>query len=140
MLDNKQILTKIGNEIALRLQTNLKKYNRYASGDTEKSIESVAETNRLRILARKHIETLEYGRRPTTGTNVLPSREFVEAIRRWISAKGLALNAFAVARNIHKKGFKGTPGVLTDVINEDLFKEIADEIGNEYRINIIKSL
>lgn len=140
MLDNKTILTKIGNEIVSRLGVSLDKYRRTATGDTKKSLESISEPNRLRILAREHIQTLEYGRDPTPGTNVMPSREFVAKIQRWLDARGKSWSAFAVARSIHKKGFVGTPGVLTDVINDQLFSEIADEIGDEMKTNVIRAL
>jgi len=139
MAKDNEILMKFGQEVVKRLRANYLKYDRVATGDTSKSTQSKVDGNSLIVDAREHTSTLEYGRKPT-GLDVKPSFDFVAKIQRWINARGLNYNAYAVARKIHQSGFEGTPGVLTDVINDSLFEELYEKLQEDYVINITKKL
>jgi len=108
------------------------------SGDTYDSIQADITETSLTVTGRAFIGTIEEGRRPG-------GRPPISVIQAWIDAKGLDLNAFAVATSIAKKGtllfqnkdprYSNPSGVLLDPIPNlidklevDIFKEIETEL------------
>jgi hypothetical protein len=110
-------------------------YGRNASGETSMGIEykviEDGDVTRLQILGASHLFELEDGRGPTTqgGSGVVR-----EKIKDWIRAKGITSNltedslAFLISRKIHREGYKGTKGVLSDVFSEERINAIGNSI------------
>lgn len=95
----------------------------------------------LILTGRAFIMALETGRKPTP-QYTKPSKAFVQNIREWLAAKGEdTAPAYAIAKSIHKKGTKGTPGIITgpvDGIVDQIQKDIADQFAKQYLFNVVE--
>ena len=95
----------------------------------------------LRVLGRPYIMALETGRKATP-QYTKPSYAFVQSIREWLKAKGSDQGlAYVIARSIHHKGTKGTPGIISDPVNKyvELIKqETAKQFANLYLLNAVE--
>lgn len=95
----------------------------------------------LQVIGRAFIMALETGRKPTP-QYTKPSRSFVHNIREWLSAKGEdTAPAYAIAKSIHKKGTKGTPGIISEPVNgivDHIQKDIADQFAKQYLFNVVE--
>lgn len=85
---------------------------------------------------------LETGRKPTP-QYTKPSFSFVNNIREWLRAKGEDTRfAYAIAKSIHKKGTKGHPGVISNVVNQGLIDRISQDIlekfAQQYLFNVVQ--
>jgi len=109
-----------------------------ASGKTLGSLQVVETPNGYELQANSSIYFLERGRGPTTvpkGDHSNP--DLAEIIQNWIDAKGLSLNAYAVANTIHKSGTRlyrsgGNSGVLSIPLNLDTLDQVVDQIAGQY--------
>lgn len=143
-----EFFTGQGLGIQKDLRASMRNANRNASGKTADSIQfEVLETRDnvlFQVTADKHIRNLQDGRGPTKndGPGTVKNR-----IKQWIKDKGLvselseASLVYLITRKIHREGYKGTPGLIDDIINDsliDFFEEqIAEIAGNEF-VNEIK--
>lgn len=143
-----ELFIKEGLGVQMSLRAAMAQAKRNASGKTSESIQfEVLETRdkvMLQVVADKTILTLQEGRGPTVngGNGVVK-----DSIRQWIKDKGIQSNlpleslVYLITRKIHREGYKGTPGLIDDVINESLIDRIQDEVseiaGNEF-VNELK--
>lgn len=138
-----ELLTKEGLSLVSLLQASMKQFNRNASGKTSESIQfEVIESREsvvLQVVADKTIRTLQEGRGPTVqGGN----GSLKDAIRQWIKDKGIVSDipneslVFLITRKIHREGYKGSPGLIDNVINDRLIdliqQEVAEIAGREF--------
>ncbi|HET6224653.1 MAG TPA: hypothetical protein VFF27_00145 [Bacteroidia bacterium] len=146
----KDFFTQQGLDITKGLKDSLRSANRNASGKTSDSINfeifEDGSTTTFQVVANKNIMALEFGRGPTkkSGTGVLK-----DSIRQWIKDKGIKGSngisedslVFLITRKIHREGYAGTPGLISDVISDELRENIelgiSDIIGNEFVKEII---
>lgn len=96
----------------------------------------------LQVTGRPYIMALETGRKPTP-QYTKPSFSFVNNIREWLRAKGEDIQfAYAIAKSIHKKGTKGHPGVISNVVNQGLIDRISQDIlekfAQQYLFNVVQ--
>jgi len=109
-----------------------------ASGKTLDSLQVVETPNGYELQANSSIYFLEHGRGPTTVPKGNPGNpDLVEIIQNWLDAKGLSLNAYAVANTIHKNGTRlyrsgGNSGILSVPLNLDTLDQVFDDIANQY--------
>lgn len=109
-----------------------------ASGQTLSSLQVVETPNGYELQADSSIYFLEHGRGPTTAPKGNPDNpDLVQIIQDWIDAKGLDLNAYAVANTIHKNGTKlyragGNSGILSVPLNLDTLDQVFDTIADRY--------
>src|SRR5690348_12229529 len=129
----KDFFTQQGLDITEGLKDSLRSANRNASVKTSESINfeifEDGSSTTFQIVANKIIMAVEFGRGPTkkSGTGVVK-----DSIRQWIKDKGIkgrdGINedslVFLITRKIHREGYEGTPGLISDVINEDLRESI----------------
>jgi hypothetical protein len=84
---------------------------------------------------------LETGRKATP-QYTKPSYAFVQSIREWIKAKGGDQGlAYVIARSIHQKGTKGTPGIISEPVNKyvELIKQdTAKQFAKLYLLNAVE--
>lgn len=115
------------------IQQNMIDRDQVATGETSDSLSyKVEESNgaiSISIFGARNIGALEEGRRP----GGMPP---IWKIQRWIQAKGLSLNPFAVAKKIAEEGsllFRegGDSGTLSTVLTAERAEEIRDAIGLE---------
>ena len=89
------------------------------------------------IIALDYIIGLDEGVEP--GEQPFPT---IENIERWIEAKGLDLNPFAVRNSIIKNGTtwyrEGGSNVVTEVINQEAFNQVINLSKEEIKNNITK--
>lgn len=140
IVDVAQILTGYGTSIVQQIQRNLASSGENASGQTSRSlrfsVERKGSKDILRIVGRPYFMTVETGRKPTPQYE--PSRSFVQKIKDWLAAKGLEQGpAYAIARNIHKKGTKlwrqgGRKDIVSNVITPSLFTQIEQDLLKEF--------
>lgn len=140
MLSTRLIFEDLGAQIVTQIKNNLQTKNltgkgpSVASGKLLNSIRYVATDSRLEIWAEDYIYYLVYGRRPG-------KRPPTSAIREWIEVKGILSGekeykrqglAFAIAKSIGEKGTliyqKGGSDLLSDVINDQLFTNIREQL------------
>jgi hypothetical protein len=95
----------------------------------------------LKVYGRPYIMALETGRKATP-QYTKPSFAFVASIRQWLQAKGKDTSpAYAIAKSIHQKGTKGTPGIISNVVDSqvDLIqKDILKQFAQQYLFNVVE--
>jgi len=128
-----ELLNREGASLVEALRESMETYGRNATGETSRSIEYIVKEDEdnttLTILGNSNLFELEDGRGPTRqgGSGVVK-----EKIREWIKAKGITSDlsedslVFLISRKIHREGYAGTKGLLTDVFNEQRI----DALGN----------
>lgn len=109
------ILTNLQTDLINSMQSN----GRYATGETIAALEIVVNDTNGQLLAPAYIDALEYGRGPTSQGAIAGDPTVFEQIEKWIDAKGLDLNPYAVTKQIHKQGYPGKSGVLTEPLSDD---------------------
>jgi len=132
-----ELLNREGSKIVEDLRQSIETSGRRASGATQESIEykvtREGDVFVLEVLGAKHIFALERGRGPTQGGSG-DGESLYERILKWINDKPIQSDlkreslAFLIARKIHREGYKGRQGVLTNVINDDLNQRLELEI------------
>lgn len=97
------------------------------------------------IIALDYIIDLNDGVAPTAELNPNWTKDFsvipsVSEIEKWIEAKGLDLNPFAVRANIIKFGTtwfrQGGSNIVTDSINDEAFKQVIELAKPDLQIKI----
>lgn len=139
------ILLKYGNKGVDEIKQALASAGRNASMKTSDSVISqVFNEDKaivLEITALKHIFALEFDRKPTVNTE--PGNPTLkQLIRQWIDDKGIEPKddiskdslAYLISRKIHREGYKGTLGLLSNIINEPFIEEIEEKIAEEYSV------
>lgn len=121
----------VGNAIMAELIASMHRYGRVASGRTINAIELHVEgDSRMYISGPAYIFALEKGRKPTGATGPFPrygGLTFKESLKLWMAAKGIEAKAFyPIYRSINKKGFAGTPGVLTQPLSDQAIDKALD--------------
>lgn len=130
-----EALNRRGTTFIIRIKQELKASGKSATGSLIQNTTGSARIEGTRVvfeaLAPEHYVFVDKGRRP--GAKAPP----IKAIKRWISQKGLDLNAYAVAKSISKKGIKATniyTGAIRDFKRELSFEtELSREIINELK-------
>jgi hypothetical protein len=143
-----KILTTEANNTVEAIRQNTPK----ATGKTAQSLRFEVKTEEtkyiMRITAKPFFLVVETGRKPTRQSEPKGSPTLVDAIKEWIAAKGIAGNAYAIAKAIHAKGTKlyqqgGRQDVVSNVINESLTERIAtqslQEFAREYLATVIQT-
>lgn len=136
----KSALRKIGDMYVAELKNRLAADGKVATGDLQKSINSNVVDNAVVITANSYLGVVDGGKKATSRG---PSDEMVSSVARWMKFKGIrprgivGLNdkryrraAFAVAKSINRKGFKGSQVIMRsyEAIEENINKEIAESL------------
>jgi hypothetical protein len=111
------------------------------TGRTVDSLETRADEYGGQLLAAPHIGAVEYGRSPRR-TN--KDMGFWKELQLWLAAKGMdstMKNAKRLAWSINTFGTEqwqsgSGSGALTDIINDGMFDELVNDIGDKELINI----
>lgn len=131
-----KIFEKTANEIVRRLQSSYYEKDMVATGETVRSIRAEAFENGFKIWGGDWIEFSEYGRGPAKGSG----GDFLDRLTKWAKARGFPEAKVAFLKYlINKQGtrlwrgqdsrFSGRQSkVLTDVLNEDLEKELQETL------------
>lgn len=94
----------------------------------------------LTITGRPYIMALETGRKATPDKK--PSRDFVTNIRLWLQAKGGVIDlAYAIAQSINNKGTKGTPGIISNVVDstvDQIQTFVLDKFAENWMFNVVE--
>lgn len=139
----KEYFTDLGLEITNDLRHALRANDRNASGKTSDSIDFAVSEDRDKVVfevtSSRVLRILESGRGPTRNDG---PGHVKEGIRQWIRDKGIRSEipeqslVFLITRKIHREGYKGTPGLITDTINDKLIEDIQQRVlemeGNEF--------
>jgi len=116
-----------------------------ASGRYAKELKSVVTASGTKISAQitGPIESyfMEHGRGPNKVQTLGAVRSLGKILEQWVKDKGIDVNPYAAAWKIVHEGIRvpnphNPGGVISDVINDDWFKELIDLI----RPDIIKSI
>jgi hypothetical protein len=143
VVDTLAILSQHGTDLVSQLKQAISGHN--ATGRTARSLrfEVVRQGTKdiLKVYGRPFIMALETGRKPTP-EYTKPSRDFVESIREWLKAKGGDQSlSYAIAKSIHQKGTKGTPGIISNVVNsqvELIEKDILEQFAKDWLFNVVE--
>jgi hypothetical protein len=108
-----------------------------ATGETLASLDVVPTQNGYALQANSSIYFMEHGRGPTHPGATQGNPNLVEVIEDWLEAKGLNINAYAVANTIRKKGTKlfragGNSGVLSIPLNLETLDAVFNDIARQY--------
>jgi hypothetical protein len=122
------------------LINSLQAGGRDATGQTAKQLVIVEDGNTIKLQLPAYMQLLETGRQPTGKDAVEGDPPMIRRIQQWCQAKGIPDKAaWAIKKSIDKKGFKGTPGLLTGPLGDDninlrlnpVMAAIADALINE---------
>jgi hypothetical protein len=119
MNDTTPILNDLMDHFRNDVVNSMQSKGRYATGETIQNL-TIATADGYGVLyAPWWIDALEVGRKPTSDGAAASDPTLLERIKVWIAAKGLVMNPYAVTKSIHKKGYPGKPGVLTEPLSND---------------------
>ena len=140
-MTNREILIEVLTGFKNAIVQNMHNENAVATGKTINAFEIIANEYGGKLIGASWIYHLEHGRGPTKSST--PSNPtLLEAIKQWITAKGLDLNPYAVAKKIHKFGTKlyregKTRDIYTSIINDDKrIQEAFEKLANNYLVKI----
>lgn len=137
-MTSKEILTEFANKSIEIIQKNMDRLNANATGDGSNSLNAKYVLNEkfegIEVWGERYLEAVEFGRKPTPKGTSAGSPTLVEAIKRWIAAKGLDLNPYAVAKNIHKFGTvqyarQKRRGLIEGVFDENRVAQLLKDLG-----------
>lgn len=114
-----------------------------ATGRTSKSlkyeVKQEGSKTILKVTGKPFIMVIETGRKATPSYK--PSSDFVKSIKEWAASKGIDTRfAYSIAKSIHKEGTKGTPGLISDVINQSLIDKIAKDSLEKFAAGFMKNI
>jgi hypothetical protein len=134
--------------ITHELRDNLRSQDRVVTGKTADSINfEVTETKdktTFTVFASKTLSILQTGRGPTRNSG--GTGQVRKSILQWIKNRGIKADipdeslAFLIARKIHREGFKGTPGLISSVINDNLIDTITDGVADIIYANELENI
>ena len=125
---------------------SLQSKGKIASGQTAAQITIEGDDKTARLEIPGYLQTLESGRGPTSANAVAGNPPMINRIKQWCQAKGIPDKAvWAIKKSIDKKGFKGTPGLLSEPLGDDNINlrldqsltEIADTLITQIADNIL---
>ena len=92
---------------------------KYATGQIAQQITVSTDGNNAQLQLPGYLQLLETGRSPT-GKSALPGNPpMIDRIKQWCQAKGIPDKAaWAIKKSIDKKGFPGTPGILSEPLSD----------------------
>jgi len=92
---------------------------KYATGQIVQQITVSTDGNNAQLQLPGYLQLLETGRSPT-GKIALPGNPpMIDRIKQWCQAKGIPDKAaWAIKKSIDKKGFPGTPGILSEPLSD----------------------
>jgi len=92
---------------------------KYATGQIAQQITVSTDGNNAQLQLPGYLQLLETGRSPT-GKIALPGNPpMIDRIKQWCQAKGIPDKAaWAIKKSIDKKGFPGTPGILSEPLSD----------------------
>lgn len=145
------ILSKYGASTVEQIRQNMASTGTNATGKTSRSLHYQITNNgskaSLKVLGKPYFAVVETGRKATPNYDK-PSVEFVQSIKEWANAKGLPEgSAYAIAKNIHKKGTKlwqkgGRTDIVSSVINQNLVDKISldllDKFASQFFNSVVK--
>lgn len=125
----RQILREELEDLRARIIANMAKADQIVSGSTRDSLHVEIRENGGVLTGRQAFATLETGSRPWSRPPKRVPRFFADLIGKWIDAKGLYLNKWAVAHTIIHQGSKlYRKGGRADIYTPELQPTI-DRIG-----------
>lgn len=99
---------------------SLQSKGKMATGQTAQQITIEGDDNKAQLTLPDYVIELEKGRGPTSSNAIPGNPPMIERIKVWCQAKGIPNKAaWAVKKSIDKKGYKGTPGLLSEPLGED---------------------
>jgi len=143
------ILSNYGQSTVDEIRRNMAATNTDASGQSSRSLryEVTEEGTKatLKVIAKPYFMVVETGRKPTP-QYTKPSQDFVNRIKSWLTSRGEDQGpAYAIAKNIHKKGTKlwqtgGRKDIVSNVVDENLVEKIEKELLNSFARQYLVSL
>jgi len=136
-----QLLESLKTDVINAMQAK----GKYATGQTGAAITIVADSDTAQLQLPGYILELETGRGPTSKNAAPGNPPMIQRIQEWCRAKGLPDKAaWAIKKSIDKKGYKGTPGILTEPLGDDNINlrlaPILENIATETATQIANSL
>jgi len=142
---NNESITQLLELLKTDIINSMQAKGKYATGQTAAQMAIVNDGNKAQLQLPFYLQELEKGRGPT-GKNATPGNPpMIERIKEWCQTKGLPDKAvWAIKKSIDKKGYKGTPGILTEPLSDDninlrlapLLQNIANEVTTQISINL----
>ena len=136
-------------ELLERLKTDvlhsLQSKDKTASGQTAAQITVESDGKNAKLKIPGYLQVLENGRKPTGTNAVAGNPPMIDRIKQWCQSKGIPDKAaWAIKKSIDKKGFKGTPGLLSEPLGDaninlrlnQVLSQAADTITTQIAENI----
>ncbi|MDR3551215.1 MAG: hypothetical protein P4L31_07420 [Candidatus Babeliales bacterium] len=130
MADITPYLNNIINAIKTDVINSMQAHGQYATGQSINQLETIVDGESGQLLAPFWIWALEFGRKPTSPGAAAGDPTLYQSICIWAAAKGIAefstndkgekINVWrAITAYIHKNGYPGKQGVLTEPLSDD---------------------
>ena len=112
-------LTIFLNSLKSDLIHSMQAKGKYATGQTAQQITVDADGDNAQLQLPGYMQLLQTGRGPTD-KNALPGNPpMIDRIKQWCQAKGIPDQAaWAIKKSIDKKGYPGTPGILSEPLGD----------------------
>jgi len=140
-----QQLTHLLELLKTDLINSMQAKGKYASGQTAQQITIVTDGDKAQLQIPGYLQLVETGRGPTTPNATQGDPPMIQRIQDWCRAKGLPDKAaWAIKKSIDKKGYNGTPGILTDPLSDEninlrlapILENMANEAVAQIAINV----
>ncbi|MFI5162938.1 MAG: hypothetical protein ACHQHN_16775 [Sphingobacteriales bacterium] len=134
-------LESLKTDVIHSLQAN----GKIATGQSAQQITIVNNNDGSQLQLPGYMEILETGRAPTGPNPIAGNPPMIDRIKAWCAAKGVPDKAaWAIKKSIDKKGYKGTPGILSEPLGNDninlRLNPTAEHIADESIQNIIDAI
>jgi len=142
---NQPHLTTFLQSLKTDILNSLQSKGKNATGQAAQQIQIITDGDKAQLQIPGYLQILETGRKPTSKNAVAGNPPMIQRIADWCRAKGIPDKAiWAVKRSIDKKGFKGTPGILSGPLSNDNINQrltpILENIATETATQIANNL
>ena len=146
MLDQQQPIEDALAGLQQSLIASLNSAGRFATGKTAAAIQiETISPEHTRLVAPDFFYALETGRKPTGAGAAKGDPTLFQSIQEWCSAKGIDPKAaWPITESIHKNGYPGTPGVISEPLSEDniekYFKPALGDLAGLFAMKVLETL
>jgi hypothetical protein len=138
-------LTTFLQSLKTDILNSLQSKGKNATGQTAQQIQIITDEDKALLQIPGYLQILETGRKPTSKNASPGNPPMIQRIADWCRAKGIPDKAiWAVKKSINKKGFKGTPGILSEPLSDDNINQrltpVLEDIATETATQIAGNL
>lgn len=129
MKEQENLLQQVTERLKFDVIHSMQSNGRYATGKTIAGLETSTTDSKSLLLGPDYIDILESGRQPTRKGAPASEPNLLSRIKEWCAAKGIDERAaWPITQKIHREGYEGKPGVLTEPLSGENVNRRVNEV------------